>query len=444
MRIANVFTVFMKEVLDIIRDRRTLIFMILLPLLAIPVLMTIIQGLMIDSQKNIAASSSVIAVIGEADAPELVDFLQTKHKEQFEPTEDETVNAFMLESRSGVNAFLNIKLDIEDEAKAQELLRQKEIDAVLVVPPGFSQAVKDQYKQEEELESGTAISVSADIPKLRIDHISTNDHSDKAYDRLRDSLRKYNEEIVAGRLSQAGLYESFIEPVDIEGSDLATQQEKMGEIFGRFLPYLIILMTFAGATFPAIQLGAGEKEQKTLETLLVSPVGRMEMVLGKFLTIVLTGMISAILSLVGMYYSFKITGESAGLADILTMQLDITSMIFAVLLILPLALIFAALLLSLSVMAKSFREAQSYVGPLNMVIILPAFASFLPGVELNTWLSMVPVVNVSLVLRNIMAGKLMEIMPYYGIAMASTFILAAIAIVFCAAMFKREQVVFNT
>jgi sodium transport system permease protein len=448
MNIGMVFTVFKKEILDIIRDRRTLIFMVLLPLLFIPVLMSLMQGFMLNSQKKMAARTSVVAVIGEEDAPQLVNYLQNEEKERYQPSGDEDVNAFMIDRNSGVNAFIDVRTDIDDEAEAQELLRQKELDAIVVIPVGLESTLEQQ-----RLATGGINEEAADVvetanaeaqPTIRIDHVSVIENSDKAYDRLRNSLRSYSKTVVDDRLQGAGILQSFIEPLKIQGSDIATQQERTGEILGRILPYLIILMTFAGATFPAIQLGAGEKEQKTLETLLVSPVGRMEMVTGKFLTIVLTGMISAILSLAGMYYSFSLTGKSAGLADMLTLQLDIPSLLFAALLIIPLALIFAALLLTLSVLAKSFREAQSYMGPLNMLVILPAFASFLPGVELNTWLSMVPVMNVSLVLRQILAGKMMTIAPYYVIAFVSTFVLALIAIFICAAMFKREKTVFNT
>lgn len=442
MNIGAVITVFKKEVLDIIRDRRTLIFMIVLPLVLLPFIMYMISSFQINSRKSIAAKSSDIAIIGIEDAPGLVDFLVNQKKAKYEaPADtDEQITEFLIENRSEVNAFINARTDIESLEQAQQMIRNKELHAALVIPPGFENMLKGRV--DDAVEGEGRMKYDSGLT-LRIEFLSTDDNSEKAYDRLQDSLEAYSNRVIDDRLAVAGYDESLIKPWSSERADLATEQEKFGEILGTILPYFIILMTFGGATFPAIQLGAGEKEQKTLETLLSSAVNRADMVAGKFLTIVVTGIISASLSLVGMWYSFSFLGSSAGLKNLFTLQLDVTSMILALLLVIPMALVFAGILLTLSVLAKSYREAQSYIGPLNILVILPAFASFLPGVELNYMLSMVPIVNVSLVLRQILSGKAMEILPYYGVTIASTLVLAGIAIAFCAHMFSKESTVFK-
>ncbi len=129
--------------------------------------------------------------------------------------------------------------------------------------------------------------------------------------------------------------------------------------------------------------------------------------------------------------------------EVFTLHIDTTSVAMAALLVIPLAIVFAGLLLTLSVFARSFREAQSYMTPLTMLVILPAFASFLPGVELNYTLSLVPIVNVSLVLKEILSGKAMEILHYYGLTFLSTIVIAALAILLCAKMFTRENAIFK-
>jgi sodium transport system permease protein len=442
MNVRAVWIVFSKEILDIIRDRRTFIFMIIMPLVLIPGLFYMMSKFQISSRENMATKNSVVAVIGAEDAPTLIEYLLKEQRERYAATtEDESINAFIIESRSGVNAFLRIVLEdnVED---VQRRIREKDIDAALVIPPGFE---SDLFQTDTSGDDGdeTAITWYPSDLSLRIDYVSTNDFSEKAYQRLVKSLNLYRESVVSERLIKAGYDESLIKPWSNERGDLATQQERSGRILGALLPYLIILMTFAGATFPAIQLGAGEKEQKTLETLLASPVGRAEMVTGKFLTIMLTGIISAALSMAGLYYSFTFMGSGIGMTDVLSMHFDTLSLTLAFLLVVPLTLVFAGILLALSVLARSFREAQGYIGPLNMFVILPAFASLLPGVELNYGLAMAPIVNVSLVLRQILAGRVMEVLPYYLVTVASTLVLAIISILFCAYLFRREQAIFK-
>jgi len=260
---------------------------------------------------------------------------------------------------------------------------------------------------------------------------------------VKNSLGAYHKRVVERRLSDANLESSIIKPFETAPHDLATGQEKAGDLFGRLLPYLIILMTMQGAMFPAISMAAGEKEQKTLETLLSCPASRAELITGKFGVIVLTGVISSVLALVGLYYGFSFGELGNRLRTVMSLNIGVMDVVMAVLLVVPLAFVFAGLLLTISVFARSYREAQSYMGPLMMVVIVPAFASFLPGVELNYTLALVPVVNVSLVLKEILAGKGMEILGYYGLTFISTLFFAALAIFLCARMFKKESAIFK-
>lgn len=437
MNLKIVWIVFRKEILDILRDRRTLIFMILLPLLLMPALISIMSSFQISSMKKIATSDSRVAIIGAEDAPGIVNWIEAAERTKLTPPEgDNDLDAFVIEEQSGVNAFIAVDKEVTDLAAAQALVREKKLDAILVIPQGFESQLAP--RTEEGVDPYTA------GLSLRIEFASTDERSEKGYNRLRKSLERYRTQIVNERLATAGYSESLVKPWENNASDLATVQERGGMILGSMLPYIIILMVFSGATFPAISLAAGEKEQKTLETLLVSPAGRADLIAGKFLTIMVTGIISGGLALVGMYYGMtQMGGGVSRLREFLTLQLDATSIVMVVLLIIPLTLVFAGVLLALSVVARSYREAQGYIGPLNMLVILPAFASFIPGVELNWWLAMAPIVNVSLVMRQILAGKAMEVMGYFAITVLSTFVLAALAIWFCAWMFRKESAIFK-
>jgi sodium transport system permease protein len=429
MDISKIWVVFRKEILDIIRDRRTVIFMIVMPLIFIPALMYLMSMFTLGSARGIAEKNSRVAVVGAEDAKDLVNFLKTEQRERFNPPGESELDIFAIENQSGVNAFIDVVNDVPGVTNGDDraLIEAKKVDAVLVIPPDF----------QNQLGSNSP------GLNLRIDYISTNDRSEKAYNRLRNSLRTYRERVIENRLTAASLDKKIIEPFETATQDLASKKEKAGEVFGRILPYMIILMAFNGAMFPAINMAAGEKEQKTLETLLASPAKRIDLVTGKFLVIVLSGIISSVFSLIGLYYGFSMGEIGRRLKEVMTLSIDTQTIVLAVLLVLPLAFVFAGILLTISVFARSYREAQGYMGPLTIVIILPAFASFLPGVELDYTLSLIPIVNVSLVLKKVLAGQGMEVMPYYILTFLSTIVFAAIMIWISARMFKNENAIFK-
>jgi sodium transport system permease protein len=430
----TIWIVFTKEILDIIRDRRTLIFMIIMPLVAIPLLLNLMTSFMVGSAKSIAEKDSRVAVIGAESAPQLMNYLQNEQRKKSDLSDD----PLQVDSMSEPNAFLKLQTDVADVEQADALIRDKKLDAAIKIPSGF----------EQDLETKTT------SPAVEVRYLSTNDRSEKAFGRLRNSLRFYHERLVLERLndqenalSEQGLEavapEVLIKPFETKQEDIAEAREKAGEVFGRILPYLIILMTFGGAIFPAISLAAGEKEQKTLETLLASPAARTELVTGKFLVIVLTGIVSAVLALVGLYYGMTFSETGGRLKEVFDVHVDLMSVVLTILLVVPLAVLFAGLLLSISVFARSFREAQGYMTPLNILIILPAFTSFLPGIELNYTLSMVPVMNVSLVLKEVLAGNIDKVLPFYAMTFVSTLVIAFLSILLCAWMFKNENAIFK-
>lgn len=429
----TVIIVFLKEILDIIRDRRTLIFMILLPLIMIPLLFNLMSTFMIGSEKAIASRSSRVAVIGEEYAPQMVRFLKEEEREKSGVSDD----PMEVERFSQVNAFLEFEEGVKDLDQSSEMIRDKKVDAVLWIPEDF------QSKLNNNESTG-----------ILIRYLSTRDNSQRAFRRLSKSLEVYHERTMLARLDAQnsrleGHGEQTVEPAvlvnpfNTEPQDIAEEREKAGEIFGRILPYLIILLTFGGAAFPAISMAAGEKEQKTLETLLASPASRAELVTGKFMVIVLTGMISAVLSLVGLYYGMTFGELGQKMKDVFDLHIDATSIALVIFLVIPLAVVFAGLLLTISVFARSYREAQGYMTPLNFLIIIPAFTSFLPGIELNYVLSLVPVMNVSLVLKEVLSGNFATVLPYYSLTFGSTIVFGAITIWLCAWMFKNENAIFK-
>jgi sodium transport system permease protein len=197
-----------------------------------------------------------------------------------------------------------------------------------------------------------------------------------------------------------------------------------------------------------MDLTAGEKERGTIETILCSPVSRTHLVLGKFLMVLTASVATAVLSVISMTVSFAvgkkmIQGVANGAADpILQITMTGKAVISVFIMVMPLAVLFSAALLAIALFAKSFKEAQSYISPLMIVVVLPAVAAVLPGVELNAALALVPVLNTSLISKEIMTGTYHW--KYIALIFASSSIYAAVAIAIAVKLFQREDVLFRT
>jgi len=231
-----------------------------------------------------------------------------------------------------------------------------------------------------------------------------------------------------------------------------------GNIVGGMIPYIFILLCFTGAMYPAMDLTAGEKERGTLETILCSPVARTDLVLGKFLVVLAASLGTVVISLLSMGATFLIGGmllaksdvgaaamaaAKSGAAQGFTLPtIDPAGTLMVLAMVLPVAVLFSAILMAVSLFAKSMKEAQSYVSPLIIVVILPAMMGMLPGVELNARLALVPILNLALVSKELVSGVFHW--NYIALIFGSTCLYAAVALAACVRMFNREQVLFRT
>ena len=247
----------------------------------------------------------------------------------------------------------------------------------------------------------------------------------------------------------------FAKPFEIRTENVAPPEKVGGNAFGGFIPYLLILLSFTGVIYPAIDLMAGEKERGTLETLLCSPAGRLEIVLGKFLLVLAVSLTTVACSLVSMAVTVLAGGLAligsagvvreiaAGAAGTSSLPLiDPVGLAGVVVMVLPLTVLFAAAALAISLFARTQKEAQTYLAPLVAVVLLPAVAGLLPGVELTAGLALVPVLNVALVCKELVSGE----WPWGQLALifGSTCVYAGAALGACVRMFGREGVLFRT
>ncbi|MBM3325154.1 MAG: CPBP family intramembrane metalloprotease, partial [Calditrichaeota bacterium] len=237
---------------------------------------------------------------------------------------------------------------------------------------------------------------------------------------------------------------SLLRPFAVQVENIATSKEMSGFVFGKFLGYLLIFMVMMGAFYPAIDLTAGEKERGTLETLLVSPAHRSEIVYGKFFAILSISLITAFLNISSMGLTFS-QGMHLIQTDLASAGFDfsITPLGLAslMLLLVPIAVFLSALCMAVATPARSYKEGQNLLTPIYFVVILPALASILPGMEISPSLSLVPIVNVSLLTKEFLMGRYP--LTETALTFLSSCLLAALALKWATSQFQRESVLFR-
>jgi sodium transport system permease protein len=269
-------------------------------------------------------------------------------------------------------------------------------------------------------------------------------------------FRELRERTVAARLQERALPATLVKPFDFRRQNVAPPEKVGGNLLGGIVPYIIIILCFTGAMYPAMDLTAGEKERGTMETLLCSPVARVNLVLGKFL-MVLTGSLAAMaLSLASMGVSAVVggmifantgggakaaaAGQARAAASVIP-TIDPLGLLGVLGMVFPVAVFFSAVIFTVSLFAKSFKEAQSYVGPMIFMVIMPAVIGMLPGIDLNFPLALVPILNLSLVCKEMLSG--VWHWNYIALIFGSSCVYAAIALALAVKMFNREDVIFR-
>ncbi|HXP79971.1 MAG TPA: ABC transporter permease [Verrucomicrobiae bacterium] len=403
MSLRNIGIVYRKELIDSLRDRRTVVSMIVVPLLVMP-LLTIGMGILSLTLVGLAMREiPKVMILGGEDSPHVREELQQLKDVRIVPANSDFV----------------------------EEISNKQIRAAVEIPVGF----------EAKLAAGESSTVRIYLYQGEL-------RSGFGADRLQRFFRELRDRTVREHLEARQLPESLMRPFDIVEKNVAPPEKVGGAILGGLVPYFVILLCLTGAMYPAMDLTAGEKERGTIETILCSPVSRTHLVLGKFLMVLTASIATAVLAIASMAVSFgagkkMLFGLTHGAVDT-SLQITITgkAVVSIFFVVLPLAVFFSAALLALSLFAKSFKEAQSYISPLMITVVLPAVAALLPGVELSPALALVPVLNTSLVSKEIITGTF-----HWGLIaliFLSSSVYAGVAIAVAVKLFQREDVLFRT
>lgn len=402
----NIRTIFFKELLDTLRDKRTLISSVVIPLLLFPLMTIGFGSVAAKAVKNLQKESISIVLLGETNAP-------------------------VMTKRLGSTPGIKLEKVTEDY---KERIGNKKLRAAIEFPPDFETAL-------QEGKAGT------NAPAVKIYTYEGEVRSQVAVRQLQGILQDYSEEIVAQRLKAKGLTRDTLKPFRTDVQNVAPPEKVSGSILSGLIPYMIIFLCFVGAVTPAIDLTAGEKERGTMETILVTPVSRSELVAGKFLLVVTVSLITTLLSVTSFAITFslpmnslKALGPQVG--PLMNFQVSPWSVLWVLIMLLPLAVFFSAILLAVGTFARTFKEAQTYISPMMVLVIIPAVASTLPGFDLNAKLALVPILNVSLVCKDVLTANF----PWHLIAITfvSSCAYACVALYGAVQAFKRESVLFRT
>jgi len=394
--------VYRKEFTEWVRDRRTLISTVLVPLFFFPIIMVGFTALAVVMVGKAKEETPKIMILGGEDSPQLIASIKR------------------LDSLEIVPYAENWKDEISN----------KEIRAALEIPPGFQTALED-----------------GEAKIVRIYYYEGEMKSSFGVERIERFLKDYRDQVVKERLAAKNVPTSMLTPFEIQQENVAPPEKVSGATVGGFIGYMVVLLCMTGAMYPAIELTAGEKERGTMETILSSPISRMNLVLGKFLLVLSAALATAALSVMSMGISFSLLrrfnmSSGRGDAAALLLQLGPKAVASIFLMALPMAVLFSAVLMTIALFAKSHKEAQSYLTPMTFLVVIPAVASLLPGVELTPKLALIPILNTSLVCKEIMTGTYHwnSITWIFG----STCVYAAVALFVAFKTFQRESVLFRS
>ena len=399
--------VMQKEIKELLRDRKTLFFVIALPLLLFPAIFGI--AIYFGGQAVEKARSEVLtfAIVNADQAPVLSQSL----------SEQELLD----------------RVEIEAGADISEWVKQGGADFVIEIPENYG---------NNPLEAGQ-VNLKVYFNDAGLNMV------ERRIREVTDGIAEENQAQVFDLLGvESDKRSGVLEPIVIEKINVADKREDIGEKAGRFFPYIVFILCLQGAMLPATDLGAGEKERGTLETLLISPIERHNIVMGKFFAIAISGVVSALITVLSMavwgaglgYALVSFGGAAQAIVDFIA-AISVFDFLLMFLMLIPVVAIFASALLSLSIYARSFKEAQGYMTPLVFVVIIPVVMAMLPGVDLEGGWAWVPLTNVALAMKELIKGTMdyFALIPIFG----STAIIAGGLIYFSIFWFNREKVLFR-
>ena len=392
-------TIAKKEIIEFVRDWRTLIALIVIPLLIFPALF-IALPLLLESEA------------AELDALELDVVWQGDMNVDLEMAFNESgLNLTFEEIPNGLN-------NLSDSGDEDERLRNDGVEAIFRLA-----------------QNGTEW-------RFSILYLSTSEASNEARNRILIDISAWESDVVNGTLIEAGLDpEKTLDPVtwdgDITSADAATKGEQAGLVLSMFIPMVIAIWTASSAIQPSIDMTAGERERGTLEALLCLPCSRMQLLAGKWLAVATITSAGVAMQIGGLLFAISFLASSSiiGMPTI-----SLTSILLLLSAVVIFAIMVVAFELALAMKAHSVKEAGSLLGPAILFIIFPALFTQVINLDgIESWWFAIPLVNILLALRELLLDRI--IVEHIVVWLLSSIFYAGLAAWFAARQFKREDLV---
>ena len=388
------FVVFKKELKDAFRDRKTIIVSILIPLLIFPI-MFYFMGKGMDATSKKVENNLKIAIVDEGN--------------------------------SSLGRFLKDQKDVKitETNNAAEDVKDGKILMFLEIPKEFDSSVGMEIQQ-----------------KVIITYDNSSQQSQKAMEKVNEYINQYTEKVVSERLTKRDISTPIITPVEIETKTSVKESEGSSVlILSLLLPMSLIIYSVAEPMAAAIDQGAGEKERGTLEPLLTTQASRLSLLWGKFFAITVLGFMTTLASIIGLIIA---TSEnSAALGSKGELSISLTALLLVGVVALLITMVFGALELSISIYARSFKEAQTYISPLMVLAFIPAYGTYmLDAKNIELFYFHIPLANAACLMKEFIAG----IFNYTHIATTLIWMVVYIiaALLFARYMFSKEEVIFRT
>ena len=435
MRIGCVWIIVRKELLEALRDRRTVFIALVLPILLYPTLFTLMSRLMESQEAGQKAITSHVAVWGVL-PPQLKQHLQSSGKIELvewagvppelkqrllsgaveppprEPPEDPDESREAAKKRN--------RLDSDWSKAAQAALVARKADAIVIPWAGLSTALDD----------GKAARASVLYDEIRAE-------SRKAKSRLVNRLYSYRDDVLKGRESAGKLPSGFTRAIEVMPRDVAGESRQAGMFIGLLLPYLLVILGASSGLYAAIDMTAGEKERGTMQTLLCAPVSSVEIIAGKFLAVWAVSTLATIMNL----GSLTLTFASIHMIPGVEIKVNPWSALLAFFLLMPVTMTISALFVAVGAFAKDFKEGSAYLTPIFMLLLFPLIITTVPGIELNAFLSFVPISNSALLVRAVFLGEWHADMLF--LTMLSSLGYAALTLIFAARVYERNTLLLG-
>ncbi|MCU6747732.1 ABC transporter permease [Faecalicatena acetigenes] len=407
-----------KELARVFKDGKMLISVFVFPVAIMIVVMSLVSNLTSRMEKDVEAHKSIVYI--ENVPEEFKEFLLAADKDVSIYTEKNIGEVLRLETKGALD-------ESQRRKEAETAIKEGSIDLMIEFPQGFSENVYDYQTGDE-------------IPQVKTYYNPSEEYSKAAFEKISNGvLESYRQTLLSQRVpDMAGL---TVFTVNADNPDMIVQDKEKagGKVLGTMLPYFITILLFAGAMGIGTDMIAGEKERGTLASLLVSPVKRSSIVLGKvFALMIISGATSVVYVAAMVAFMPQMMGGLSGKELGIDLSLRPEQIAMLAILLIAIAFLYSAVIVLVSVFAKTIKEANSYMMPVYMVILLLGITTMFTTGSPKEWFYVIPIYNTSLTLQGILTQEVT--MAQYGMTLGVTLLTGGILIAAIAKAFESEKV----